>query len=237
MAVMGGMSQRFSPMRPAGAYGAQMAGGGMAGKPLAGRPGMMPGMMPGTMPGMMPGTMPGAMAGGRPPIPAGAMPGVMASSTPGGMPAAPPVTNERNLDQQVGRFQGYAREGVNAIGQQLSGDFSRSVGSMMGNLNGIGALRSGQAVTGTQDIMREYGDRVGQAASQATMGAIGMGQEQASLAEERHYRSQADKRGRKAGFAGAVGGVLGAGLGSIGGPIGSAIGGKIGNMIFKAPGA
>lgn len=124
------------------------------------------------------------------------------------------VFNRSNENSAVNFYQNAAREGVNAIGQGLAFDFRRELGSYLGGLNSTGALRSGAVESGADDIMRTYADRVGSAASQATLGAIGFGAGTVSEELARQNAAADRKQAQKSGTMGAIGGLLGAGVGA-----------------------
>lgn len=117
-----------------------------------------------------------------------------------------------DANNSVNFYQNAAREGVNAIGQGLAFDFRRELGSYLGGLNSIGALRSGAVESGANDIMRTYADRVGAAASTATLGAIntGAGATKDELAAQQAAADR--KQANKSSMFGAIGGLLGAGV-------------------------
>jgi hypothetical protein len=145
------------------------------------------------------------------PVPGGYQPQNFAE----GLAAGPhgEVFDRGNENSAVNFYQNAAREGVNAIGQGLAFDFRRELGTYLGGLNSTGALRSGAVESGANDIMRTYADRVGSAASQATLGAIGYGA-QTSKDELARQQAAADrKQAQKSSTMGAVGSLLGAGVG------------------------
>lgn len=136
-----------------------------------------------------------------------------------------------SLSSNVGQFQGFAREGVEGYGTMLGEDFSKSVGSMLGDLNSIGALRSGGVVSGMNDLTTNYARQVGNVAKTATLDAVGMGQSEYDANVERKYRADAEKRARRGGFLRGVGTLLGGAAGTILGPAGTAIGAKLGSAV------
>ena len=109
-------------------------------------------------------------------------------------------------------YQNAAREGVTAIGQGLAFDFRKELGAYLGGLNSTGALRSGAVESGANDIMRTYADRVGAAASTATLGAINTGAA-ATQNELDAQRAAADrKQANKSSLWGGLGSLAGAGV-------------------------
>jgi hypothetical protein len=120
--------------------------------------------------------------------------------------------------EEVERVQDLSREGVEGYGEQLRPHLLREIGTALGGLNEIGALRSGGTTVALNDITTNYAQQIGAFAKQATRENIGLGLDTARL---QHERSQA-KRQRKAGLLKAIGGVLGAGIGFlVGGPPGA----------------
>lgn len=135
-----------------------------------------------------------------------------------GLPAGPhngEAFDRSNENSAVNFYQAAAREGVNAMGQQSAFDFRRELGTYLGGLNSTGALRSGAVESGANDIMDTYSRNFANAASQATLGAMGYG---AGTVDNELARQQAAadrKNQRKMGTMAAVGGLLGAGVGLI----------------------
>ena len=114
-------------------------------------------------------------------------------------------------NNSVSFYQNAAREGVTAIGQGLAFDFRRELGAYLGGLNSTGALRSGAVESGANDIMRTYADRVGAAASTATLGAINTG----AAASQDELAAQRDAANRKQANKGSIWGGVGSLLGGI----------------------
>lgn len=79
------------------------------------------------------------------------------------------------LDASVKQYQGYAREGVDAYGRQLQRPMLQRIGTALGGLNSIGALRSGGTEVALNDIARDTTEDIGNFASRATLDAIGQG--------------------------------------------------------------
>jgi hypothetical protein len=70
---------------------------------------------------------------------------------------------------------------VNAYGDMVGQDFKRSVGSMLGDLNGIGALRSGAVTSGMNDLTTNYGRQVGNYAAQTATDAEKLDQQESEF--------------------------------------------------------
>jgi len=117
-------------------------------------------------------------------------------------------------NNSVSFYQNAAREGVNAIGQGLAFDFRKELGAYLGGLNSTGALRSGAVESGANDIMRTYADRVGAAASTATLGAINTGaaatQSELQMQQAAADRKQANKSSIWGGIGALAGGAVAA---------------------------
>jgi hypothetical protein len=140
------------------------------------------------------------------------VPNFAAGIAPG--PHGGEVFDRSNENSAVNFYQNAAREGVTAIGEGLAFDFRRELGSYLGGLNSTGALRSGAVESGADDIMRTYADRVGSAASQATLGAIGFGAGTVSEELARQGAAADRKQANKSSIMSGVGGLLGAGIGA-----------------------
>ena len=126
----------------------------------------------------------------------------------------------------VGQAQDFLREGVEGYGEQLRPHLMREIGTALGGLNEIGALRSGGTTVALNDITTNYAQQIGAYAKQASGQALGYGLEAGRIRNEREEA----RRKRKGGLLKAIGGVLGAGIGFIaGGPAGAVAGAKIGS--------
>jgi len=129
----------------------------------------------------------------------------------------------------------YAQKGVDMYGQAVShyGDlirpeFLQTIGTALGGLNGIGALRSGASTVALNDIGTQYTDRIAEfAATQASQGA-----ELGLKAYDYHQQDLERKRQAHASFLRTLGSVLGAGVGFIaGGPVGAGVGSQAGGSV------
>ena len=119
------------------------------------------------------------------------------------------IANPTSVGAQVGQFQNFAREGVQGYGDIAGQDFRKNVGEMLGNLNSIGALRSGGVTSGLNDLTTNYGRQIGDYAKMATQAAIGQGQEQAQRERELAYRQAAEARARRQSTLGTIGKIVG----------------------------
>lgn len=128
----------------------------------------------------------------------------------------------------VPEAQDLLRESVQGYGEQLQPQVLKDVGSALGGLNDIGALRSGGAKVALQDISSKYGAMVGAYAKQATGEGLTAGLE----ARKQKFAENEAKARRKAGLLKAIGSVLGAGIGFIAaGPPGAAAGANLGGHV------
>lgn len=130
--------------------------------------------------------------------------------------------------QDVPRAQQLASEGVKGYGETLQPYLMRQIGTALGGLNSIGALRSGGATQAVRDISTDYTNQIGSYAKQAAGEALSAGQQ----ATELRYRRDEARANRRASLFSAIGGVLGAGIGFIaGGPAGAVAGAKVGSKV------
>lgn len=109
----------------------------------------------------------------------------------------------------VPQAQEFAREGVEGYGEMLKPELMRQIGTTLGGLNEIGALRSGAVPVHLAEVGESYGNQVGAYAKMATGEAIGHGLE---AGRQRFAREEARRRRQ------------GALLRSIGMALGSAVG-------------
>lgn len=80
-----------------------------------------------------------------------------------------------------GSYAGRLEGQVKAYGDMVGQDFQRQVGSMLGDLNGIGALRSGATVTGMNDLTTNFGRQVGNYAAQTATDAARLDQQESEF--------------------------------------------------------
>lgn len=149
-------------------------------------------------------------------------------------PAAPQYSGAGAGALNLGGQYAHAMQGaVEGYGQQIGARFRQDIGNMLGNLNGIGALRSGAVATGTADAMRQYGDEVGAYAAQTAGQAYGMGMQENDNEVERQFRQKqyddAKKASHRRGLGKLLGGLAGGAIGLVtGGPAGALAGAKTG---------
>ena len=142
----------------------------------------------------------------------------------------PGIKRRRDFDPlgDVSRTQDLTREGVVANAELLRPELLARIGDTLGGLNSIGALRSGGTKVALDEVSRDFTDRIGSIASQATLGAIDSGLNATSLRlrdEERRQQSKEARKRRKAGLLSSIGSVVGAGRGfAVAGPPGAAAG-------------
>lgn len=98
---------------------------------------------------------------------------------------------------------------VQGYGEIMRPELMQTIGSALGGLNGIGALRSGATTTALNDITTNYADRFAAYATQtAAQGAdLGLGQYDREMAERER------KRQERASLLRTLGSALGAGIG------------------------
>lgn len=128
--------------------------------------------------------------------------------------------------------QGLAQQGVTGYGNSLQPQLRRTIGTAIGGLNSIGALRSGGTVQALNDISTDYGNQIGAYADMATQNAMqtGLGANAARLRNQQfQYEQDQIRRQQQGGILRTIGGVLGAGIGfAVGGPKGAATGAGVG---------
>ena len=167
-------------------------------------------------------------------VPTAPVPAPPAGAGPGIIPSAAPSSpyDPMNLDSNIGHFQGALANGVEGYADIAGQDFRKAVGNTLGDLNSIGALRSGATVTSMNDLTTNYARQVGDYAKMASTEGARMGQEEYDANLERKYRADAEKRARKQSLLSGIGTVLG-GVGGfmVGGVPGATAGAKIGGAL------
>lgn len=165
--------------------------------------------------GMQKATAAGGTRGG--PRGAGALSGRMVEAAQASRQASASdkATANRNNDlgYQIDRFQREAREGVKGYGRMLGKDLQREIGTMLGGLNGIGALRSGAVQANARDLMDAFGRRVGDYASMTTMGALQMAQAEKAAESDRRFRTKLRQDMKSASRSQMIGQMLGGAVG------------------------
>jgi hypothetical protein len=141
------------------------------------------------------------------------------------MPATPFSTDPNPANRpgvwgEVDRGIATLDTAVKGYGELLKPELMQQIGSALGGLNGIGALRSGASQVALNDIGTNYSDRVGSyAATTASQGAdLGLNVKN-YLQNAKNQRDQ-----KRAALLGSIGSVLGAGIGFLAGPAGAALG-------------
>lgn len=107
--------------------------------------------------------------------------------------------------QFVPKTQQLAKTGVEGFGQAASPYLTRQIGTALGGLNSIGALRSGAVPVAMGDIATDYGKEVGGYAKMAAGESLGAG----LVANEQDLMKQQMDQQRKSSLLGAIGGALG----------------------------
>lgn len=144
----------------------------------------------------------------------------------GGYAPAHLRTDRDNPYRDVDAAMGYAREGVEGFGETLRPQLLQDIGTTLGGLNEIGALRSGAVETELGNIGERYGAQVGAYGKMAASEAVRTGLEANRLRFER----EESRRRRKGGLLKAIGTVLGAGVGFVasgGNPAGAIAGASL----------
>jgi hypothetical protein len=132
--------------------------------------------------------------------------------------------------------QDYARQGVEGYGETLRPGLMREIGTALGGLNSIGALRSGGPTQALSDISTDYTAQIGSYAKMAAGEATNTGLEASRMREQRRQYEDEARRRRRAGLFGAIGTALGAGIGfALGGPPGAVAGAKAGGSFGSGP--
>lgn len=150
---------------------------------------------------------------------------IAARTQPGSLGAA-----TAGFEKQLsGAAQGYA----NIAGR----DLRRGLGIMLGDLNSIGALRSGAVQAGVDQASREYGKTIGDYSSMLALEGARMGQEEFDRETERRFRERQYRDARRASKRRGLGRALGALGGGIvgamtGGPVGAVAGASVGQRVF-----
>lgn len=126
---------------------------------------------------------------------------------------AKPKLDRGSEASATGFWQDALKQGVEGYGNSLMPAFRQEVGTMLGNLNSIGALRSGASATEMQNIMGAYGSQIGNYAKMASEHGADLGFQTVGM--EREYRDRAAERKaqRKSSMLGGIGSLLGAGIG------------------------
>lgn len=97
---------------------------------------------------------------------------------------------DRDIAGNVGMMQDFAREGVQGYGQMLGEDLQKNVGTMLGGLNRMGALRSGATEAGMGDLMSTYGRQVGAYSKMATQDAMGLGLQASQAGMDDYFQNR-----------------------------------------------
>lgn len=83
--------------------------------------------------------------------------------------------NSTDIGEQVNRFQQGMQGAVNAYAEGARESFQQDVGSLLGNMNAIGGLRSGGVQAGTRQLARTFSTNVGREAAQTAGQAAELG--------------------------------------------------------------
>lgn len=113
--------------------------------------------------------------------------------------------------QYVPAAQKAAATGVQGYGASLQPQMLRQIGTTLGGLNSIGALRSGAVPVAMNDVAQQYGSAVGNYAKMASGEALGAG----LAANEQDLMKQQLDQQRKSSLLGAIGSGLGFAAGKL----------------------
>lgn len=139
----------------------------------------------------------------------------------------------------IGPYQDLFEDSVEAYGDIAGADLRREIGSTLGGLNSIGALRSGAVPVELGEISERYADRIGNYAAMTTGDAVGAaftdyGLRRGVFESDRDVFLDEEERRRRSrsGLLRGIGSALGAGLGFVaGGPPGAAAGASAGGAL------
>lgn len=133
----------------------------------------------------------------------------------------------------VQRAQDLAKQGVEGYGETLRVPLMREIGTALGGLNSIGALRSGGTTQALGDISQNYTAQIGSYAKMAAGEATNAGLEANRQREQRRQFDAENRRRSRASLFGAIGTALGAGIGFFAGagPAGAVAGAKAGRAV------
>lgn len=143
-----------------------------------------------------------------------------------GQGARPRVDPAEKYYADIERGQESLEGAVRGYGEMLRPELLQTIGSALGGLNSIGALRSGATVQALDDIGMDFASRVGQYASQTAVAGANLGlgvRDRVSADEER-------RRAARASLLRTLGSALGAGVGFVASgfnPAGAAAGYRI----------
>jgi hypothetical protein len=125
-------------------------------------------------------------------------------------------------------MNGALQDSVNAYGDIAGQNFKTQIGTMLGNLNGIGALRSGGVQAGINQAMQTYGQQIGDYARMTSGQAMSDAITENNNDIERQFRAQQYADAKNAANKSAIGKLLGGAGKAIGlipgmGTVGTAI--------------
>lgn len=105
----------------------------------------------------------------------------------------------------VDKFAKYGQDATTAYATEAGDDLKKSVGGLLGNLNSIGALRSGGVTAGVNDIATTFSRNVGAEAGKNALAAASIGQQEgaslrADTAATADRTQQADQFGKRLAF-------------------------------------
>lgn len=107
-------------------------------------------------------------------------------------PYAPPAVRNGmwGADGLAEKYTGAMSGAVEAYGRQAGIGMNKQVGELLGNLNSIGALRSGGVVAGTRNIAQGYASTIGDYASMTAKDALSMAQGEDQFGQDLDFRGR-----------------------------------------------
>lgn len=124
----------------------------------------------------------------------------------------PDATGKGLLGGYFDAFSGGLKGAAQGYADLAGQDFKQQIGTMLGNLNSIGALRSGGVQAGLNQAMTTYGRQVGDYSNQLATQAAQLAQNENDMNIERQFRGQQYGDAKRAAHKSAIGKLLG-GLG------------------------
>jgi hypothetical protein len=174
-----------------------------------------------------------APAGIAPATPGSAAAGALSKGTPE-ITQAPGQMGFLGGNEQ--KFVDANAAAVKGYGDMAGEDMTRNIGLMLGDLNGIGGLRSGGVQAGIDQAAKEYGRQIGDYSKMTATESTKMAQEENDLQIERAWRSKmynaAKAASQRRGLGKLLGGIAGGVIGFFaGGPAGAVSGAQLGSKI------
>jgi len=154
-----------------------------------------------------------------------------APAYPKGKTPAAGVSGDPSLSPTIDFYTKQLGTAMTGYADMAGQDFQKQIGQMLGNLNSIGALRSGGVQAGINQAMQMYGRQIGDTSKTLATEAATMGSEENNAVLERQFRQQQLDASRHNSLLGSIGGLVGGVAGSFLGPVGTALGTAVGKKI------